>query len=124
MDTTFTLDFCVGKDLLESNGSTRMTNYTADQVTQMVEAYSSSPTRETVLALAEKLEKSEKSVIGKLAREGVYQKQIYISKTGEKPVTKIEIVREIASELGLESQDLTGLDKAPKGVLRLLCDNI
>ena len=101
-----------------------MTNYTAEQVTAMVEAYNLTPSRETVTMLAEKLDKSEKSIIGKLAREGVYQKQVYISKTGEKPVTKIEIVREIAEELDLNAQDLNGLDKAPKGVLKLLCESI
>jgi len=101
-----------------------VTNYTAEQVTEMVEAYNLTPSRETVTMLAEKLDKSEKSIIGKLAREGVYQKQVYISKTGEKPVTKVEIVREIAAELDLNANDLNGLDKAPKGVLKLLCESI
>ena len=101
-----------------------MTNYTAEQVAEMVEAYNLTPSRETVTMLAEKLDKSEKSIIGKLAREGVYQKQVYISKTGEKPVTKVEIVREIAAELDLNANDLNGLDKAPKGVLKLLCESI
>ena len=101
-----------------------VTNYTNEQVQYMVEIYNSTPSRETVASLAEKFNKSDKSIIGKLAREGVYQKQEYISKTGEKPITKIEIVREIADQLGLEKEQLTGLDKSPKGVLKLLCDNI
>ena len=101
-----------------------MTNYTAEQVTEMVEAYNLTPSRETVTMLAEKLDKSEKSIIGKLAREGVYQKAEYVSKTGEKPITKIEIVREIAETLDLNETHLTGLEKAPKGVLKLLCENI
>lgn len=101
-----------------------MANYSDEQVQLMVEKYNLTPSRETVTMLAEKLDKSEKSIIGKLAREGVYQKQVYISKTGEKPVTKIEIVREIAEELDLNAQDLNGLDKAPKGVLKLLCESI
>lgn len=101
-----------------------MTNYTTEQVSEMIEAYNLTPSRETVTMLAEKLDKSEKSIIGKLAREGVYQKQVYVSKTGEKPVTKIEIVREIAAELDLNANDLNGLDKAPKGVLKLLCESI
>ena len=66
----------------------------------------------------------EKSIIGKLAREGVYQKQVYVSKPGEKPKTKVELVREIAAELDLNANDLSGLDKAPKGVLKLLCESI
>tara|TARA_B100000579_G_C22600575_1_gene742495 strand:+ start:405 stop:710 length:306 start_codon:yes stop_codon:yes gene_type:complete len=101
-----------------------MTNYTAEQVAEMVETYNLTPSRETVTMLAEKLDKSEKSIIGKLAREGVYQKQVYVSKTGEKPVTKIEIVREIAAQLDITESDLSGLDKAPKGVLKLLCESI
>jgi len=101
-----------------------MTNYTAEQVAEMVETYNLTPSRETVTMLAEKLDKSEKSIIGKLAREGVYQKQVYVSKTGEKPVTKIEIVREIAAQLDITESDLNGLDKAPKGVLKLLCESI
>ena len=101
-----------------------MTNYTAEQVSEMIEAYNLTPSRETVTMLAEKLDKSEKSIIGKLAREGVYQKQVYVSKTGEKPITKVEIVREIAAELDLNADDLSGLDKAPKGVLKLLCESI
>ena len=101
-----------------------MTNYTTEQVSEMVEAYNLTPSRETVEALAAEFSKSPKSIIGKLAREGVYQKQVYVSKTGEKPVTKIEIVREIAAELDLNANDLNGLDKAPKGVLKLLCESI
>ena len=101
-----------------------MTNYTTEQVSEMIEAYNLTPSRETVTMLAEKLDKSEKSIIGKLAREGVYQKQVYVAKTGEKPITKVEIVREIAAELDLNADDLSGLDKAPKGVLKLLCESI
>ena len=45
--------------------------------------YGSNPTRQTVEELAEELNKSVKSVIGKLSREGVYQKSVYKTKTGE-----------------------------------------
>lgn len=86
----------------------------------LVGAYLDSPTPETVEALAEKLEKSKKSIIGKLSREGVYRREVYVSKTGEKPITKIEIVSQIAETLGLESADLTGLEKSPKEALRRL----
>lgn len=101
-----------------------MANYSEEQVEYMVEKYNLTPSRETVEALAIELSKSPKSIIGKLAREGVYQKAEYVSKTGEKPITKIEIVREIAQTLNLDENNLTGLEKAPKGVLKLLCENI
>ena len=101
-----------------------MANYSEEQVEYMVEKYNLTPSRETVEDLAKELNKSPKSIIGKLAREGVYQKAEYVSKTGEKPITKIEIVREIAQTLNLDENNLTGLEKAPKGVLKLLCENI
>ena len=101
-----------------------MANYSEEQVEYMVEKYNLTPSRETVEALATEVNKSPKSIIGKLAREGVYQKAEYVSKTGEKPITKIEIVREIAQTLNLDENNLTGLEKAPKGVLKLLCENI
>ena len=97
-----------------------MTNYTAEQVTEMVEAYNLTPSRETVTMLAEKLDKSEKSIIGKLSREGVYRREVYVSKTGESPITKVEIVSNIAENLGLESSALAGLEKSPKASLRCL----
>ena len=101
-----------------------MANYSEEQVEYMVEKYNLTPSRETVEALAVEFSKSPKSIIGKLAREGVYQKAEYVSKTGEKPITKIEIVRAIAETLNLDETHLTGLEKAPKGVLKLLCENI
>ena len=101
-----------------------MANYSDEQVEYMVEKYNSTPSRETVEDLAKELNKSPKSIIGKLAREGVYQKVEYVSKTGEKPITKIEIVREIAGQLDLDETHLMGLEKAPKGVLKLLCESI
>ena len=58
-------------------------NYTQDQVEYIVNQYRLSPTRETVEKLAEELEKSIKSIIGKLSREGVYKKTEYTTKTNE-----------------------------------------
>lgn len=101
-----------------------MANYSDEQVQLMVEKYNLTPSRETVEALAKEFSKSPKSIIGKLAREGVYQKIEYVSKTGEKPITKIEIVKEIAESLDLEVTQLNGLEKSPKGVLKLLCETI
>ena len=101
-----------------------MANYSDEQVQLMVEKYNLTPSRETVEALAKEFSKSPKSIIGKLAREGVYQKIEYVSKTGEKPITKIEIVKEIADSLELEVTQLNGLEKSPKGVLKLLCETI
>ena len=97
-----------------------MSNYTDEQTNMLVGAYLDKPTPETVEELAENLGKSKKSIIGKLSREGVYRREAYVSKTGEKPITKVEIVANIADHLGLEVSDLSGLEKSPKEALRIL----
>ena len=95
-------------------------NYNEEQTKLIVETYQSNPNRETVEALAKELSKSIKSIIGKLSREGVYRREIYKTKTGELPVTKVEIVSNIADDLGLEVESLFGLEKAPKATLKKL----
>ena len=101
-----------------------MINYTPEQVVWMSNLYNQTPSRQTVEDIANILEKSVKSVIGKLAREGIYQKAEYTSKTGEKPITKLQIVSSLAESLDLKVEELDGLEKAPKGVLKLLCENL
>ncbi len=96
-------------------------NYTQDQVEYIVNQYRLEPTRETVEELAEELNKSVKSIIGKLSREGVYRKTEYTTKAGTKPVTKLELVTELEERL---ETTLTGLEKAPKSVLFKLKERI
>ena len=95
-------------------------NYTPEQVDLMIEKYRSNPTRETVENLAEDLDKSIKSIIGKLSREGVYKKTVYKTKTGEDPETKKEIVQDLAEKLELEYEAIAGLEKSPKAALKIL----
>lgn len=97
-----------------------MSNYSEEETTKMVQTYLAEPTKETVEILAERMERSKKSIIGKLSREGVYRREVYVSKTGESPITKIEIVNNIADGLGIESAALAGLEKSPKAALRNL----
>jgi Zn-dependent M32 family carboxypeptidase len=95
-------------------------NYTPEQVDLMIEKYRSNPTRETVENLAEDLDKSIKSIIGKLSREGVYKKTVYKTKTGEDPETKKQIVEILASILEISYESVAGLEKSPKTALKLL----
>ena len=97
-------------------------NYTEQQVQHMIEQYQSNPTRETVENLAEELDKSIKSIIGKLSREGVYQKTVYKTKTGEDPVTKKELVEELSDLVGIEYDMIAGLEKSPKIDLKRLVE--
>ena len=95
-------------------------NYTKDQTEYMIEKNKTNPSRDTVEELADEFSKSVKSVIGKLSREGVYRREVYKTKTGENPVTKVEIVSNIADALGIEIDNLAGLEKAPKATLKTI----
>jgi hypothetical protein len=95
-------------------------NYTDEQTGYIVQGYKENPTMKTVEKLANELGKSTKSIIGKLSREGVYERAVYKSKGGELPVTKNEIVCNIAENLGIEVEYLAGLEKAPKSTLKTL----
>ena len=97
-------------------------NYTQEQVDFMRNLYTEEPTRDTVEQLASTMDKSVKSIIGKLSREGAYQKTEYLSKTGERPVTKKQMVTVIAKELVGDSSKLEGLEKAPKADLKYLLE--
>ena len=97
-------------------------NYTEQQVQHMIEEYKNNPTRETVENLAEELDKSVKSIIGKLSREGVYQKTVYKTKTGEDPITKKELVEELSELVGIEYHMISGLEKSPKIDLKRLVE--
>ncbi len=97
-----------------------MSNYTEEMTNAMIREYTDKPTPETVEMLAEMFGRSKKSIIGKLSREGVYRREVYVSKTGEAPITKVEIVNNIAEGLGIESSNLAGLEKSPKTALRNL----
>ena len=95
-------------------------NYNEEVTTHIVNEYNKEPSTETVQKLSEELGKSTKSIIGKLSREGVYQRATYKNKTGELPVTKVELVNNIAENLGIEVENLLGLEKAPKATLKYL----
>lgn len=101
-----------------------MSAYTEEDTKYMVDAYVQNPTEKTVAYLAETLDKSIKSVIGKLSREGVYQRKTYKTKAGSDPITKLELVAQIAEKTGLEAERLSGLEKSPKPVLKLLCESL
>ena len=99
-------------------------NYTEDQVDYIINEYRGNPTRETVERLSINMDKSIKSIIGKLSREGVYKKSEYTTKTGEKPITKLELVVELAELLAIDITALAGLEKAPKTALKALREAI
>ena len=95
-------------------------NYTDEQTKSMIEKYQANPTRETVDKLATEMGKTVKSVIGKLSREKVYIKKDYVTKRGEKPITKLQMVEEIADMLKGDKERLQTLEKSSKAELLYL----
>ena len=95
-------------------------NYTEEQTLLMIKLYQTNPTRETVDKLAKDMGKTVKSVIGKLSREKVYIKKDYTTKRGDKPVTKLQMVEEIASMLKGDKVRLQTLEKSSKAELLYL----
>lgn len=75
----------------------------------------------SVQELAAQLGKNERSIIGKLSRLGIYQRKVYVSKTGSPPISKLEIVAEIENLMNMK---LEGLEKSPKGVLLALREKL
>ncbi len=75
----------------------------------------------SVQELAAQLGKNERSIIGKLSRLGIYQRKVYVSKTGSPPISKLEIVAQIESLMNMK---LEGLEKSPKGVLLALREKL
>ena len=96
-------------------------NYTEQQTKEMVAQYEAAPTKETVVAIAEKLGKNTRSVIAKLSREGVYKAQPRTTKRGEPVVLKQELVNIIQEHFGDEFPSLV---KASKVDLQKLIEKI
>ena len=92
-------------------------NYTAEQTVEIVTAYQSG---ETVEALAERFQKSVRSIVAKLSREGVYKKKEYTTKNGEKVVKKDAHADAIGAILKLAENDIESLTKANKSALRAI----
>lgn len=92
--------------------------YTNEEVEYLVEEYEKT---RNVEEIAGKLGKSPRSIIGKLSRLGIYEKKVYVGKTGERPVTKLEYCARIAQCLEM---DVEGLEKAPKAVLKRIAERL
>ena len=89
-------------------------NYTPEQTAKMVADYNQGI---TVEAIAENLGKSVRSIVAKLSREGVYQKKVYKTKTGEAVVKKNDHADAIGAILRLSEPEIDSLTKANKSAL-------
>lgn len=98
---------------------TRTPNYTDEMVDAMVAEYTANPTKDTVVSLSREFNKTTRSIVAKLVREGVYVAQPRTTKTGAPVVRKSEIVAEIQTELGAPA-GFPSLEKASKADLQNL----
>jgi hypothetical protein len=92
--------------------SEKEVNYTAEQEAILIQQYKAGV---SVEELANTFEKSQRSIIAKLSRLGVYK-----SKTGKNAsprVTKADLVRDIEAILRLEEGTLQTFEKADKAAL-------
>ena len=94
-------------------------NYSDADITIITEEYQLEPTRATVDALAERLNKTPRSIIAKLSALGVYQKAERVTKRGEPVVMKAELVAKVQNAIGRE---LPSLNKMTKVDLQFMID--
>ena len=100
---------------------TRTPNYTDAMVDSMVADYQDNPTKDTVAKLASEFNKTTRSIVAKLVREGVYVAAPRVTKTGAPVVRKSEVVAQIQDQLGIL---LPSLEKASKQDLEVLATAI
>ena len=87
-------------------------NYTQEMVDVISSTYSDAPTRDTVDSLAEKFDKTPRSIIAKLSALGIYVKAERVTKRGEPVVRKDELVAQVQTTIGIELPSLVKMTKA------------
>jgi len=86
-------------------------NYTQEMVDTISSDYTANPTRATVDALADKFNKTPRSIIAKLSALGIYVKAERVTKRGEPVVRKDELVAQVQASLGFEVPSLVKMTK-------------
>lgn len=91
--------------------------YTDEQTEQLLHHHSLG---ESVPDLGARFNVPTRSIIAKLSQLGVYHRKPYLTKRGEPPVSKEQLVSRLAELLGVELDRLESLEKCNKSVLLLL----
>jgi len=72
-----------------------MKKYTAEQENVIKAQYTLAPTSETVEKLATEFNVPIRSIIAKLSHFNIYKSKRYVSKTGELPIKKAELIQQL-----------------------------
>jgi hypothetical protein len=96
-------------------------NYTQEILDSIVEGYK---TGASVQELSVTHNIPVRSIIAKLSNLGVYKKKHYVSKTGEVPVKKEQLLETIADLLGEDLEKIESLEKCTKSTLKLLINHL
>jgi len=94
---------------------TKTVNYTPEQTKAIVEAYQAGASVETI---AKEMQKSTRSIVAKLAREGVYQAKSKAK--GTQAPRKSELITQIAHSIGTNEELIESLEKATREALELI----
>ena len=94
-------------------------NYTPEQTTEVLAMYAAGT---DVAEIAARFGKTARSIIAKLSREGVYQKKVYTTKTGEAVQKKDQTADAIGAILRMTEAEIESLTKANKTALRKIFD--
>lgn len=86
-------------------------SYTDELTAEIIRDYQANPTREGVQQIADRIGKTTRSVIAKLAAENVYLTPIRTTKTGEPIIKKEELVADIEKWLNIEAPSLVKTSK-------------
>jgi hypothetical protein len=101
--------------------SEKTVNYTEAQTAELVEAFKANATEATVKMFAERFDKSTRSIVAKLSREGVYVAKDKTKGEGAaKAATKADLVAQLESMFELDKGTLESLEKGSKAALEAL----
>ena len=96
----------------------KMKKYTAEQELDIKTTYQLNPKSETVDLLAQKYDVPRRSIIAKLSHFNVYVAKKYVSKTGEPPIKKAELVQKLSHIF--KDFELEQLEKLSKPLIHKL----
>ena len=91
--------------------------YTDEQTAELLHHHSLG---ESIPDLGARFSVPTRSIIAKLSQLGVYHRKPYLTKRGDPPVSKEQLVVRLAELLGVELDRLESLEKCNKSVLMLL----